>query len=296
MGVKIGDFGGIRLGEEAVAYGTVAASLVWQHARSSTLGRRAPLLEQPRLSGTKLTTRKYATGYSDGEVEVCYDSSRAVIGPLLAACGDLQTNDYVIGDGGTPDRASLSAQIMHGNSLADGYLTQHLGCVPTHLRLALNPNQPVILTLGLLGRTGTEIATVAPTAPDEAGIVYESDFTALTIGGVAMSVLAASIEQQFQIVGADRKGLATSSLKQPIRTGRVMTTASLTVELANDTGNNSQAWLAAWHAGSPLGDIVIGDFELGSCHMTGEPPALQAGIQQFALTLEASALTITTVA
>ena len=296
MSNKLGDAGGVAIGEEAVAYGTLSTAMVWQHARSAGLGRRAAMLDLPRLSAQALTTRKYSTGYSDGEVELAHDNSRAVIGPVLASCGALSTDDYVIGDGSAPDTESVSAQVMLGNDAADGYMTQHLGCVPTHLRCALAANQPVVLTLGLLGQGGTEVTAVTPSPASEAGIVYESDFTTITIGGVSMCVLQADIESQFQVIGADRKCLATSVIKKPTRTTRVITTAQLMVELSDDTGADSEALLALWHAGTALGDIVIGDMELGSCYMLGDPPSLASGIIQFPINVEANAWTITTVA
>lgn len=294
MTVKIGDLGGVRVGSEAVAYGTLAATMIWQHMRAAPLARVSGLLDQPRLSGTKLTTRKYSTGYSEGEFEVAYDDSRAVIGPILAACGALSTDDYVIGDDGTPDEESLSVDRMFGNSAADGYLLQSLGCIPSSLRFAFNPDEPVVLTLGVIGLDDAVGTAATPAPATEAGIVWESDLGTLTIGGTTVCIDSASIDQQFGIVGGNRKCLGTSVIKKPVRTGRVLTTGQFMVELSDDTGADSEAILAAWRAGTALGDIVIGDFTLGNCHMIGDEPAIGSGIVSFPVNVEASELTITT--
>ena len=66
------------------------------------------------------------------------------------------------------------------------------------------------------------------------------------------------------------------------------------MELSDVTGADSEALLTAWYAGTALGDIIIGDFALGSAWMTGDPPALASGVIQFPVNVQASALVITT--
>jgi len=286
MGIRIGDDGGIRIAPEA-AYGT-PGTYVTQHGRSGPIGPRKALLPSPRLGATP-TVRSYGVGYVDGEIEVAYDDSRAIIGGLLAACGNLTTDTYTIGDGSAPDETSLSVWVDYG-----GYAMQYAGCKPQSLRFGIDGDSPVVLTMGFLGQTPTEETVVAINQPAVSGVVWESDISTVTVGGTAACLLSASIEVELPLVGSDRHCLGAASIKEPQRSGHPMVTGSFNVELDDSTGADSEAWLALFLAGTALGDIVLGDFTLSDCYMTGDFPALGEGITQFSLNVEAATLAIST--
>ncbi len=287
--VKIGDNGAIQIGPETT-YGTVTAAYVEQHARSATIGPRKALLPSPRL-GQNPTVRSYGVGYTDGEIVLAYDDSRAVIGNLLASVGNLSTNDYTIGTDAAPDTESLSVWVDYG-----GYVLEYLGCQVSSIRFEFSPDSPIVVTAGFLGRASATKTPTSYTLPAVAGVVWDSDITPLTIGGAAMCSLSGSIEVQIPLVGTDRHCLGSSTIKQPCRSGKIITTASLNVELDDATGADSEAVLDLFLAGTTLGDIVIGDFTLSSCYMTGDGPSLGEGITAFPINVEASELVVTTTA
>jgi len=290
MSVFIGDDGGIRIAPETT-YGTAGTVFVAQHPITGTPAQTNPLLDPPTLGSANPTVRKYGVGSNDGEFVVAYDNSRAVIGAILAAAGNLVADDYTIGDGSAPDVASITSWVDFG-----GYAEQHTGRVLNSLRFEFQPDSPVTVTTSFLGQSVTQPTPVSITPPDEADIVWESDISAITIGGVAMCSLSGTIEVNFNVVGSDRHCLGAGVIKQPQRTGRATITVNLNTELSDDSGADSVAILAAYYAGTPLGEIVIGDFVLSNCYMTGDTPALGAGITQIPINAVAKELVITTVA
>ena len=288
--VKIGDNGIIQIGPETT-YGTATAAYVPQHSRAATLGfRRDNLLPSPRLGQTP-GVREYGVPFADGEIVLAYDNSRAVIGDLLATAGNLATNDYTIGSSTAVDEDSLSQWIDYG-----GYAIQYTGGILNSLRFEFQPDSPIVVTASFLGRNATKVTPGTYTKPDITGVVWESDISAITIGAVPMCSLAGTVEVQFPVEGTDRHCLGGSFIKQPVRLLPIVTTGSLTVELDDSTGADSEAILDLYLAGTTIGDSVIGDFTLSNCYMTGETPALGEGITQFPINFTAENLIITTIA
>lgn len=292
MASYIGDAGGIKVGKEAVAYGTLAASLIAQHPVSATLGDRVRRISPNHLGVQANSLSKFALGYSDGEIVVCHNPSRAVTGPLYEAMGKLTTNTFAFGTGVAPDATSLSVQIDHG-----GYLKQYLGCVVNSLRWEFSMTEATKLTVGLIGRKGTkETWSAAFTQPAESGIHMPGDFGTVTVGGVAMCLLSGTIEVTRPVTGADRICLGGTAIKQPQQSGRWSVTGSFQCELSADTGNNTVGELDDYLAHTSLGDIVVDDWTLGTCYMVGDPPALGPGIATFPLNVEALSLALVTTA
>ena len=177
--VRIGDEGGIRIAPEGT-YGTAGTVFENQHARSGPLGLRRSLLAPARLSAANPTVRKYGVPFADGEIEVAYDDSRAVVGSLLAAAGQLSTNDYEI-DGAGVDGGGVTIWVDYG-----GYAVRYVGCKPQSLRWDVQPDSPLTLAVGFLGQTAATQTSATITPPSESGIVYESDLSTLTIGGTGL--------------------------------------------------------------------------------------------------------------
>jgi hypothetical protein len=71
-------------------------------------------------------------------------------------------------------------------------------------------------------------------------------------------------------------------------------TAQLQCELSTDTGNDTVAQLADFLGGVTVGDLVIDDWTLLGCYMTGDMPALQAGIVSFPINVKANYMTLLT--
>lgn len=289
MAVRIGDSGGIRVAPETT-YGTAGTVYVVQHARGASLAPKRNLLPPGQLGIENPATRRYGVPFVDSEIMLAYDDSRAVIGPLLAACGKLTTNDYTIGDGAAPDNAiGLTVWVDYG-----GYAVRYVGCRISSLRFEFQPDAPVVLTVGMIGQSFASQAVVPLVAPAEAGIVYESDLTTYTVGGVSVKGLSGTVEVQFPLVGTDRHLLGSGTIKKPEYAGRAKITGSLTVELTNDTGENTEALLAMFMSGITAGDVVLGGFQLPAAYMTGDFPGLGEGITTFPFNIEAQELVITT--
>lgn len=289
MAVRIGDNGGIRVAPEST-YNTAGTVYVVQHARAATLAPKRELLAPGQLGAANPATRRYGVPFAESEIVLAWDDSRAVVGGLLAAAGNLVTSDYTIGDGAAFDNdIGLTVWIDYG-----GYAVRYTGCRVQSLRWEFQPNSPVVFTVGFLAAGFSSQTVVALTAPAESGIIYESDVSGYSIGGTAIGGLSGSIDVQFPIVGSDRHLLGASTIKKPVYAGRTTITGAFNVELTNDTGENTEAPLALFMNGATLGDIVLGDFALASCYMTGDFPALGEGITQFPINFTAQELVVTT--
>lgn len=291
MAVRIGDNGGIRVAPEST-YNTAGTVYVVQHARAATLAPKRELLAPGQLGSANPATRRYGVPFADSEIVLAWNDSRAVVGDLLAAAGNLTVNDYTIGDGSAFDNdIGLTVWVDYG-----GYAVRYTGCRIQTLRWEFQPNAPVVFTVGFLAAGFGAQTVAALTAPAESGIVYESDMSGFSIGGTAVGGLTGSIEVQFPIVGSDRHLLGASAIKKPVYAGRATITGALNVELTNDTGENTEAILALFMAGSTLGEIILGDFSLAACYMNGDFPALGEGITQFPINFTAQELVVTTTA
>ena len=288
MSVKIGDNGGIKIGPETT-YGTASAAYVAQHARSANPAPAMKLLDPATLGAANPAVRNFGVASVPGEIVLAYDDHRSVIGGLLAAAGNLLTNDYTIADGSAPDVWGQSIWVDYG-----GYAVQYLGAVLSTLRFEFQPDSPIVVTAGFLGQAFAPQTAVTITPPDETGILWESDISTVSIGGVAMCSLSGTIDITFPNIGPDRHCLGGGVIKQPVWAGRTSVTTTLNVELADDTGADSEAILASFYNNAALGDIIIGDFTAGAAYMTGDGPALGEGITQFPITTTCQDLVITT--
>ena len=290
-GIAVGDAGGISVGEEAVAYGTLAALMVHQHPKTSSMGVRKTLRPPKQLATVVPVTRDYTIAFADGGIVLGHDASRAVIGPVLANLGNLSTDDYIIGDGSAPDTASVSINVN-----IDGHMMQYLGCKATRVRWDFTADQEITITVDFLDRSGTKVTAITVVNPDEAGIAMAGDLTPITLGTNSLCILSGFIQADIPHTAATRVCLGASYIKEPQRVGPVICTGSLTVELADETDNDTEAELDHYLAGTAAGDLVIGDFQITDAWLTGETPNLAAGIIQFPLTLEGQTIIVTTTA
>lgn len=288
MSIRIGDAGGIMIAPEAT-YGT-PGTYVPQHGRSASIGPRKTLQPSPRLNPTELAARKYTTPFSDGEITLAYDRKRTVIGDIWANVGKLTTDTYSVGVYPTvTDMPGLSVWVDYG-----GYAMEYTGQVITGFRLNFAPNEPVELVLTLLGRNPTNETPITITPPSLDDIIYDTDVGAITVTAAAMCAVSGSIDVRFPLVGSDRRCLGSVNMRKPQLSGMPVITASLALELDDSTGSDSEAALALFLSGTTAGDVVIGDFTLSNCFVTGDFPALGSGITQFPLNVQGNELAIVT--
>lgn len=287
----IGDAGGIAVGTEST-FGTEASAFVWLNTLPSTFGARRPLIDHGLLNATYPTARIFAPGHADGEYGIGYVRSRAS-NLFLANAGKLTTQTIAFGNGVLPDNdVGLSMRTNYG-----GHEMLYKGCSVSKIRWELAVNQIVKQFVTMIGGPGENDATpTTVTVPDILDVQLDSDLATFTVGGTAITVFGATIEADLNRTGVDRRGLGGAIHKRPVFQGPASVTAQLQCELSVETNNNTAAYLVNYLAGTTIGDLVMDDWTLKGCYITGEMPALTAGIIQFPINVVANYLELVTVA
>ena len=288
MATYIGDAGGVAVGVEAT-FGVETSGWVVQNAVSATFGARRSFIETGLLNATYPTVREY-NSFSDGEITIGYTRKRAR-NLFLNTLGKLTTQTLTFGAGNVPDNAiGLSALVDYG-----GYQMKYLGCSVTKLRWELQPQTTIKQTATLIGRAGSVDASPETiTIPDITDVQLDSDLATFTLGAAVICIKSATIEVDPNYTGLERRCLGASGHKQPVSQGPWNITASLECELSTDTGNDTVAQLADYIGGVTIGDLVIDDWTLSGCYMTGDFPALQPGIVTFPINVRANYMTLLT--
>lgn len=290
MAAPIGALGGVAVAPEST-YGTLGTVLTWLHAISSTLGQRRQIVQPSHIRVGRYTNIEYSRGWVEGEISADFTFEQDVVGPLLAACGTVSTATYTIAPDTAPDTNALSVFVNHG-----GKEWSHAGCKPTGLRIDMPAHESAKITVPMIGLV--QAAVVSPhtvTRPSEALVALPTDIGALTIGGTAMQMRSASINVELPKTGNERFVYGSPTIKEPHPSGPALITATINVDLDDTTGANSIAELADFLSATALGTIAwAGGITLTGCMMTGDPPALQVGVQEFAINVQATGLTIVT--
>jgi hypothetical protein len=270
-------------------FGTEAAAWVVQNAVSASFGARRNFIDTGLLNATYPTVREYIS-FSDGEIVTGYTRKRAR-NLFLNTLGKLTTQTLTFGAGNTPENAvGLSALVDYG-----GYQVKYLGCSVTKLRWDLAAQTTVKQTATLIGHGGAVDASPETiTVPDIVDVQLDSDLATFTLGTAAICIKGATIEVDPNYTGLDRRCLGASGHKQPVSQGPWNITASLQCELSTDVGNDTVAQLADFLGGTTVGDLVIDDWTLVGCYMTGDMPALQQGIVSFPINVRANYMTLLT--
>jgi len=287
-GIAIGDGGGIAVATETI-FGTPAVTPIWQHPISAGLKPAKQLRPPKQLCTVKPTTRDYIGLYGAGPIVVGWNPSRAIVGPILAAFGSLSTNDYTFGDGGTPDEESCTAWVDTG-----GHMMRYTGAVPISIRWDFTADGIITMTVDWMTQKEGKIVSLAVTNPDEADIAMVADLADITLGGNDVCVLGGYIQVVIPHEGTDRICLGSSYIKKPQRRGLHDCTGVLNVELSDEAGNDTEAELDHYLLGTSAGDLVIGDWTMAGCYVTGEAPALAEGITKFPINLEGQSVVLTT--
>jgi len=287
----VGDAGGIAVGTEST-FGTEAAAFVWLNTLPSSFGARRPMIDHGLLNNTYPTARLFSPGHADGDLGIGFVRSRAV-NLFLANCGKLTTQTIAFGGGNVPDNdVGLSVRMNLG-----GPEMLYKGCSVGKLRWELAANQIVKQIATMIGGPGERDATpTTVTVPDITDVQLDSDLATFTIGGTACAVYGATIEVDMNRTGPDRKALGGSMHRRPVVQGPMTVTAQLQCELSVEAGASTIAYLDNYLAGTAVGDVVIDDWTLKGCYVSGEMPSVQTGIVQFQLNVLANYLELVTVA
>lgn len=274
------------------------------HHLPSTLGPRRSTIKPRRLGPGTPTTKPFPPLYVDGETVQQMSFADSVVGKLLGALGHKTVgtpNAYAIGGGlsNVPDNSSLTCRMNYGKNGATNLEWAAKGLKPTSWRITGGADQALELTIGWIGNGYTLVAAPAAVSlPADSLIAVPADVSTVTFGGTAMQCKSFEIIGECPKSGAERNTLG--AFREPQPTGQAYNgavSARFQVELTSDTGYNTVNELANFLAGTPLlGTVILGTQKinlLGGTY-TGEWPALQEGVHEFAFVIECDSAVIYT--
>jgi hypothetical protein len=298
--VYLGGLGGIALATEAT-YGTdPTTGYIWQHAISSTLGKRMPRIVPSRLGLSPPAAQSIGIPYVDGETVFNYSSSDAVIGVLLKALG-IRTGAsapfiYTINGGSTgypPTTNSLFALVDYGMRTGGAHYQLGFGGLkPTQVRFELGADVEPKISVGWIGRSCVVRTATAITAAADSTIAVPGDFDVITIAAAAWGFKNIAITLDLPKTDAGRNIMGATTLREPEPSGQIRVTAAIGCELTDDTGLDTVAEIADFMAGTAMGTLNISDgtnvmFTLANGRYMGDAPGLSGnGPQEFTLNVE----------
>ncbi len=291
MATPLGNLGWVAVGDEAVAYGTLAATPVYQHGISSTMGLRRVHIASQRLTMAPGTYQAGAT-YVDGEVVTALSVETDDMAVIYDVGATDSAGTYTFGDSEAVDNTSVSLFIDHG-----GVEYDYTGCKPTFYQWDLLPEGESTLTVGYIGQAVAKYggAPRSPTMPPLSEIVMPTDLGQLEVNGNNLEYRRATIRFECPKTSTERALCGATAIMEPKPTGRYILTASIEVDLDDTTGNDTITVIDDFVTDGDQGTIAFGsDFSLASCYMTGDPPALTPGMQTFTINVNAVTLTVVT--
>lgn len=290
MAVYNGSRGWIAIGSEAVAYGTAAATLVYQHGISSSLTGQENRIYRPTLGGVAASTGLRILSWSSGNVVIGHSDEGDDVGVIYSHFGSVNTGTYTFG--GTPTVTSHTVFVDYG-----GVEYDFVGCFANSITWDLVNNGISTITLDYMGRYPSKYGGSArtPTLPPEDEIVIPGDLGTFTIDSTAIgSLRKATITFSWPATGMESIPLGSSVLTQPIRSDRPTIRAKFSVDLAADSGNNTVAELDHLIADSTPGSIVCDNFAISGTKFLGSIPEESAGLRTVDLDVEATGLIVIT--
>jgi hypothetical protein len=299
-----GSLGGLAVVEEST-YGTTpgSPSWTWLHHINSTLVPKRQLIQPEWATYQGSTAREYSHTWAEGELQVAMSLEQDIVGPLLKCGSNFSTNVYTFGSGNAPDIESLSVLQNYGGghatTAANYFEWIFAGFCPNQYRFNIVSDGNATMTVSGVAQstTKTEAGSAAtPSAAAESYIMMPSDVGSVTYGGssTAITIQSADITVSLPKTGSERRGLGSTTIRQPVTSGRPVISFSVAVDLDASTGNDTIAILDDFVDGTALGNLVVGDFALSNCYLEGDPPSLSAGLMSYTLTGQAQALAITT--
>ena len=290
-----GSTGWLAFANEAVSYGTLGATPVYQQGISCK-----PVYNRQRITPPTLGSAAPDVGslivseYWDVSCQLAYSHEADDVSVLYSICGDTTTNSHNLI--GTPDNTSLSVCADYG-----GVEYDYLGSVPYKVTWNLINSGPSTMDISFTAKSCAKYAGAArtPACPPASEICLPGGLTSTfthSTGTAIESLKAATITWERTLSGADRIRLGSSTIPQPInigdRTHKI--SGSFTVELDTVSGNNSVAVVDLFLANTSLAAVVAESFAIGGCVVMGDMPELSRGMRDVTINWEATSLTVTT--
>jgi hypothetical protein len=295
MAFYVGNNGSINVGVEAT-YGTAPTSgYDTLFGISSSLGLKRTLIEPAHLSINPVASNDYVPLFVDGEITCNWSEEADVMDELLKSFFTGGTSLPYTMTGG-PANASITAVTAHSSSL--GYV--HTGLVATSFGLEIGTNEYPVVTMGFIGEGSAKDTTPIHSTPSISSIAPPTVYSSVSIGGTSIGVKSASVNCERQYSGGDRAILGGTTLSQPVEIGKRSITASLTVDLSDETAFNSVTEFDKYLSGTSLGTIIIGGgnstITLSNCRMTGDVPSLGDGLTEFPISVVSTGISMAALA
>ena len=291
MATPQGNLGWIAVADEAVAYGTIGASPVYQHGISSTMGFRASHATPRRLGLAQGITQR-GTSYADGEIVLALSHETNDLAVLYDVGGNDSTGTYTFGANTAPDEGSVSLFIDHG-----GVEYDYVGCKPTFYQWDIVPDAAATLTVGFVGQSVVKYvgAPRSPTLPPLTEIVMPSDIRQLVVNSNSLEFKRATVRFECPKTSTERAAIGLAAIAEPVASGNYVITGSIDLELDDTANNDTITVIDDLFTDGDQATIAFGsDISLATCYMTGEPPAQSEGLQLFTLNFMSPTLTVVT--
>lgn len=282
--------GWVALAAESVAYGTLGASLVYQHGISVTPTFNEARVIPPVLGSVAAATGTRLNSNFTGTVTLAHTDEGDDVGVLYGHFGSLFTTTYTFG--GTPANDSLS--LFYD---LNGVEYDVPGCIGRSITWTLNNQDFSTVAVDLIGRAPVKYAgaTRSPSLPPATELVKPSDLATFTIGGTnVFGITGATITYSRQVTGMERQRLGSAILAEPCIYGRPTITASFNLELDDATGNDTVDLIDDLLADTAGANIVLDNFALTACKVMGDMPELARGLGNVNLRVQATGLSVIT--
>ena len=284
-----GDLGWIAAAAETT-YGTLGSTLVYQQGISASLKLNENRSIPPVLGSVASDPGNRLASWVAGSITLGHSDEADDVGVIYGNCGSVVSNVY--GFGGTPVNDSVSFFVD-----LDQVEYDFAGCVIQGITWNLSGSDYSTMDLDIIGRSVAKYAGAgrATSLPPSSEVVVPGDLGTFTIGGTAVgSLKTATINWSWPLTDIGRQRLGATNLPQPVRVGRRSVTASFTVQLNDETGDDTVDIIDSYIADTPLGTIVCDNFNLTGCVMTGDLPDLATGLRDVTINVTAQGLTVTT--
>lgn len=282
--------GWIAFADESVAYGTLGTSLVYQQGISVSPTYNETRVVPPVLGSNAASTGTRLGSHFSGTVTLAHTDEQDDIGLLYGHFGSVATSTYTMG--GTPAYDSLS--LFYD---LNGVEYDVAGCIGRSLTWTLNNQDFSTVAVDLIGRAPVKYSGSArtPSIPPATELVTPAALSTFTIGGTAVAgITGATVTFSRQITGMERQVLGSANLRQPVIFGRPTVTASFTLELDDDTGNDTVAVIDDLLADSAGQTIVLDNFSIAGAKVLGDLPELARGLGTVTVRVSGTGLTVVT--
>ena len=295
MAFYVGNNGSIVVAPETT-YGTAPASgYDTLFGISSSLGLKRTLLEANYLTIDPVNVTDYAPLFVDGEITCNWSEEADVMDELLKS--------FFAGGGASPytmDSAPANTSITAVNAFSSSLGYVYTGLVANSFSIDIKANEFPVVAMGFIGRGCAKDVSPATGDPDISNIAAPSEFTTVTVDGTTLGCKSVTVSGTREYTGGDRSVVGAGSISQPVESGRKTISASMTVDMSDDTDFNSIEQFDNYLAGTSLGEVVVGsgnsEITLSNCRMTGDIPSLGSGLVEFPINVEATAISIAALA